>query len=349
MNGVVFAMTQIASSTHRKHLGLKGRYSLIITLFMGLGLLVIAGTVLSRILHLGNDQVYTLLNTHMQMVASQIDGTFYEAAGLAQQMSPEGPVGKKYYEYITAETHFDRIARSHTLSDDMSNILFSHRKASLVGYLGPAGSSGRRVTEFMTFPLHANAPDIDTLPTLLTVNGMCFHAIHGSVSALNAKPSISVSKEAHFPGRKRKAYVEFYLDVSDSLRIDSIGREYTCILAMLDPAGNTVYATSPDVALGEPLAGQPVLDDVYHVSQKSAFGFSYALMVMRSTYWQYVLAWMRDLIVVLALTAAIVAGTVTLLYRLIYKPIRLFAEEVETICDGDLTPSSQSFGIDSYF
>lgn len=69
MNGVVFAMTQIASSTHRKHLGLKGRYSLIITLFMGLGLLVIAGTVLSRILHLGNDQVYTLLNTHMQMVA----------------------------------------------------------------------------------------------------------------------------------------------------------------------------------------------------------------------------------------------------------------------------------------
>ena len=44
-------------------------------------------------------------------------------------------------------------------------------------------------------------------------------------------------------------------------------------------------------------------------------------------------------------TAAIVAGTVTLLYRLIYKPIRLFAEEVETICDGDLTPSSQSFGI----
>ena len=26
MNGVVFAMTQIASSTHRKHLGLKGRY-----------------------------------------------------------------------------------------------------------------------------------------------------------------------------------------------------------------------------------------------------------------------------------------------------------------------------------
>ena len=57
MNGVVFAMTQIASSTHRKHLGLKGRYSLIITLFMGLGLLVIAGTVLSRILHLGNDQV----------------------------------------------------------------------------------------------------------------------------------------------------------------------------------------------------------------------------------------------------------------------------------------------------
>lgn len=136
-----------------------------------------------------------------------------------------------------------------------------------------------------------------------------------------------------------------YLDVSDSLRIDSIGREYTCILAMLDPAGNTVYATSPDVALGEPLAGQPVLDDVYHVSQKSAFGFSYALMVMRSTYWQYVLAWMRDLIVVLALTAAIVAGTVTLLYRLIYKPIRLFAEEVETICDGDLTPSSQSFGI----
>lgn len=106
-----------------------------------------------------------------------------------------------------------------------------------------------------------------------------------------------------------------------------------------------MYATSPDVALGEPLAGQPVLDDVYHVSQKSAFGFSYALMVMRSTYWQYVLAWMRDLIVVLALTAAIVAGTVTLLYRLIYKPIRLFAEEVETICDGDLTPSSQSFGI----
>lgn len=190
MNGVVFAMTQIASSTHRKPLGLKGRYSLIITLFMGLGLLVIAGTVLSRILYLGNDQVYTLLNTHMQMVASQIDGTFYEAAGLAQQMSPEGTVGKKYYEYITAETHFDRIARSHTLSDDMSNILFSHRKVSLVGYLGPAGSSGRRVTEFMTFPLHANAPDIDTLPTLLTVNGMCFHAIHGSVSALNAKPSI---------------------------------------------------------------------------------------------------------------------------------------------------------------
>ncbi|MDD6050970.1 MAG: hypothetical protein PUC00_06825 [Clostridiales bacterium] len=227
----------------------------------------------------------------------------------------------------------------------MSNILFSHRKASLVGYLGPAGSSGRRVTEFMTFPLHANAPDIDTLPTLFTVNGMCFHAIHGSVSALNAKPSISVSKEAHFPGRKRKVYVEFYLDVSDSLRVDSIGREYTCILAMLDPAGNTVYATSPDVALGEPLAGQPVLDDVYHVSQKSAFGFSYALMVMRSTYWQYVLAWMRDLIVVLVLTAAIVAGTVTLLYRLIYKPIRLFAEEVETICDGDLTPSSQSFGM----
>ena len=142
MNGVVFAMTQIASSTHRKHLGLKGRYSLIITLFMGLGLLVIAGTVLSRILHLGNDQVYTLLNTHMQMVASQIDGTFYEAAGLAQQMSPEGPVGKKYYEYITAETHFDRIARSHTLSDDMSNILFSHRKASLVGYLGPCRWGG---------------------------------------------------------------------------------------------------------------------------------------------------------------------------------------------------------------
>ncbi|MDD6050969.1 MAG: hypothetical protein PUC00_06820 [Clostridiales bacterium] len=94
MNGVVFAMAQIASSTHRKHLGLKGRYSLIITLFMGLGLLVIAGTVLSRILHLGDDQVYTLLNTHMQMVASQIDGTFYEAAGLAQQMSPEGTVGK---------------------------------------------------------------------------------------------------------------------------------------------------------------------------------------------------------------------------------------------------------------
>lgn len=154
-----------------------------------------------------------------------------------------------------------------------------------------------------------------------------------------------MSKEAHFPGRKRKVYVEFYLDVSDSLRVDSIGREYTCILAMLDPAGNTVYATSPDVALGEPLAGQPVLDDVYHVSQKSAFGFSYALMVMRSTYWQYVLAWRRDLIVVLVLTAAIVAGTVTLLYRLIYKPIRLFAEAVETICDGDLTPSSQSFGI----
>ena len=225
MNGVVFAMTQIASSTHRKPLGLKGRYSLIITLFMGLGLLVIAGTVLSRILYLGNDQVYTLLNTHMQMVASQIDGTFYEAAGLAQQMSPEGTVGKKYYEYITAETHFDRIARSHTLSDDMSNILFSHRKVSLVGYLGPAGSSGRRVTEFMTFPLHANAPDIDTLPTLLTVNGMCFHAIHGSVSALNAKPSISVAKEAHFPGRKRKVYVEFYLDVSDSLRIDGGGSQ----------------------------------------------------------------------------------------------------------------------------
>lgn len=31
----------------------------------------------------------------MQMVASQIDGTFYEAAGLSQQMSPEGTVGQK--------------------------------------------------------------------------------------------------------------------------------------------------------------------------------------------------------------------------------------------------------------
>lgn len=337
-----------APARKKDHMGLKGRYCMIVTMFMGLGLLVISAVVLMRISYFGNTQVRSMLEAHLQRVVERIDGTFYEMVGLAQQMCADGSVGKKYYDYTQTHDHYERITLASDISEDITEIMFSHRKFSLAGYFDTDDGQKLQVTNFMTFPVRSNAPSVADLPTLLTINGLTFHGIHGSISGLNSKSSISVCKEGSFPNDDTSIYVEFYLDVPDTLNITSLDNEYECTLALLDLKGDIVYASSPVLHVGENLAEQDLLKNAYHVTRKSAFGFSYELMMTHDTYWQYVLGWMKDLLVVFALTALIITLTVTLLYRLIYKPVRLFSEEVETICDGDLTPSEQVFGIHEF-
>lgn len=135
------------------------------------------------------------------------------------------------------------------------------------------------------------------------------------------------------------------MDVKDSLSIAGLDHGYPSVFAMLDEEGRVMYVSDDSYDTGRMLEEQAGHDASYRVVQKSVFGFSCILLMTHSSYRQFVMSWAKDLLLIVLVIVLTILLTVLFLYRLIYKPLRMFSEEVETICEGDLTPSTQIFDI----
>lgn len=316
---------------------LKRRVSFILSVFMLLSLLLIVTVSFMSVTRYSVEQARVMLSNRLEQLAEQLDGTIYELVGISQQLSVDGVIGKKLVSYEQSDDPYGRIALTVEISEDINTVLFSHRKISLAGYYVPNEVGQIMYTRFMTFTMEADAKLRDELPWLLESNKIKFHAIHPSLSMLNDKPTISIIHETTVEGKPLMVYVESYVDISQSLTITS-QEQYPCMLVMRDSQGEVGYASDPSYVEGE-----GIYADALQVSMQSSFGFTYDLLMTAPSYQQLLYNWIKDLAIVLVITIMMVLITVTLLYRLIYKPIKVFSDEVETIGLGDLSPSAHYF------
>lgn len=294
------------------------------------------------------DRVQVSMQLDLQQITEKLDSSYYSLLQISQQMMPEGNVGDIAAEYLRSEDSYENIRLSKQLSNSVSIMMFASKDVAMTSYFWNEAQAGSRDAWFSTFPARS-AFVVEEQPELLRTEDLSFHTLHRSQNRFISRDVVSVSRPVKFPtGESFYIYAELYCNILEVLERSAESQNLLYSVLQLGEEGLVCYSSSAAFSPGDILPVQGADGELMTVSgtdgrsyvcmrKDGRFGYQTAMLVPVEKYRGEMQFWIGGLLLVVFLVLIAVTGSILLMTRLIYHPMRLLEQEINQVGKGDLT------------
>ena len=297
-------------------------------------------------------RLQTSTMSDIRQLSEQMRLDYLSLIHISQQMIAEGSVGVLLDSYLGAQTPYDRIVASRTISENITLTTFSNPQVELVTYY--AYERGRAAPYFSNLSARESF-DPANLPQLSQTPYIAFQPPHQSQSRFHNGPVISLTRETSFSdGTQRSIYVEARSNTASQVAQMSHMQNMPCYLLQLDESGAVCYSELPVYPVGSridlstPDDGQSDMGRVGNyvwVRARVSLGFDNVLLIPAADYNREINAWKLEILLIGAIALILIFFTSISLYNQVYHPLMVMEHEMHRFGGGDLAVRPYHFRI----
>ena len=287
----------------------------------------------------------TSLTATLRDISSSLDSQYNALLQISQNAIATGLIGRKYDDYLTSETQYDKITEYRDFYESLNIAIWGESDILLAAYFQPGQmSSLADKIVFSTFSVSKNfAPE--TLDQLLDTGEIVFQPIHFTYNNVLDKAVVSIMRPTEFSnGQKMVIYLEARSNEVTSLENRTELEQTSYVFLQLDQDFRVRYSDSEQFDVGSQITmdaeGMVRASDYIGTVVKSEYGFYNVLLMPLNDYRYETNQWMFGIILVIFVSFAILALVSISQIWLISHPLKVLERDMGNLGNGDFTPSS---------
>ncbi|MCI5647891.1 MAG: histidine kinase [Fusicatenibacter sp.] len=311
--------------------------------------LVILVTQLSmRAMH--QSRAETSLAATLQEINHSLDNEYNILLRLSQNMLSTGLVGRKYDDYLTAQTQFDRIQEYKAFYETLNVASWETEDIILCSYIRKFQDQTDII--FSNFSV-SDRFDPFHLQELMDTGEIVFHGLHMSYNSVMNDDVISILRPTTFEdGTEAVIYLEAKSDILNSLQNRSELESTSYAFLQLDENDSVVFSTAAEFPAGSTVAidqdGMVRQENYIGIADNSDYGFYHVLLIPLHDYQYDMRQWMMRVAAVILISFAILGVVSFSQIWLISHPIKVLETEMQHLGDGDFSPAPYKIHISEY-
>ncbi|NMA65677.1 MAG: histidine kinase [Clostridiaceae bacterium] len=292
--------------------------------------------------------------SNLEQITQNMDQLYLHMCQISEQMMPQGNIGNLVNTYLLEEKPYELYRGRNQIAKELVTIAFPSSNISLLCYFDQYNK--RNI--FESFTLKSDY-GFDGLPGVVRVGDIVYNALHSSMRNYEKNMVISLMRECDFSKNPEiLIYVEAKIDMTGYIETKS-GKESSnimpCILLQANEKGKICYSSNEEEF---PLEENMMLEDIlpkgvekgtygqyFVVAKTSDIGYTNLIMVRLSDYKKELYQWFERSAFVFLISIGMLYLMVWILSTIIYKPIRLFENEIKKLGEGSFDQIQYDTGV----
>lgn len=295
------------------------------------------------------------LKMTLKQMTEHMDEAYYSMVRITQQMKEGGTIGSLLVDYMSQKSSYYIYKTKRKLSDELINVSFPNSSVNFASYYDPYDKKCL-FDENLMLPNY----NLKDAPELVTAGGDSLRGLGLSKCKNSNCMVISMLGKDYFQSKQLYTYVEMKVNIEEYLEENSdlTSKDVVpFVLLQLDTSQTIQYSSSEDFKSGQefPLDGfdsdktfTGMKDGYFIVAQKSEIGYTNVFAVKEQSYRKEIYQWRNRIFFILLVSIILFYLSVLMIYRLIYRPLQLFGQEIEQAGQGNLEDADYEFGIKEF-
>lgn len=295
----------------------------------------------------------TSLTATLRNISSSLDSQYNALLQISQNTISTGLIGRKYDDYLTSETQYDKITEYRDFYESLNIAIWGESDILLAAYFQPGQTAS--LTDkimFSTFSVSENF-DPETLEQLLDTGEIVFQPIHFTYNNVLDKEVVSIMRSTEFSnGQKTIVYLEARSNEIASLETRTELEKTSYVFLQLDQNFCVRYSDSDEFEIGSQITmdseGMVRAADYIGTVAESKYGFYNVLLMPLNDYRYETNQWMFGIILVIFVSFAILAIVSISQIWLISHPLKVLERDMGSLGNGDFTPSAYKLNLKEF-
>jgi len=264
---------------------------------------------------------------------------------MTQQITPQGDIGNLVKQFLTEKDQYNRSVLSREISSSIGLVTFTNSNIGLITYY----NIDENRAYFNNLPIRDNFSP-EGLPLLSSYMEFNYQSPHISMCRVYNDQVVSVTREVDFmDGEKWIAYVEIKCNIDTDMSKLSSSTNMPYILALLDNDDRIRYTSSQsEFRIGSVMQltdqSNPAPRFKWNATQ-SVYGYQVVLLVTSDNYDRVFRKWKNNMLLIFGVAVLIMSVIAMILFRLIYRPFRVFETEMDALGKGNMDSMVYRTGI----
>lgn len=203
--------------------------------------------------------------------------------------------------------------------------------------------------------------DLFDLPVLAAIGSTVYHGIHRSNRAFIERDVISLLQSVQFSNQQNLyIYIEMKINTKDYVEYsdkDITLNSDTLSFLQVDEYGKIRYSNNSDFPLGSAFDVDFILQsdnnicevsNYYALAEKSSFHFTNIMLIPSKEYKRELNLWLQRIFIIFFISLILFVIAVFMIYRLVYRPIKLFENELIKVGKGNFEVDEYDFEINEF-
>lgn len=323
---------------------------IVISLILGVASCFVLMSVISynAIYTIQHNKIKSTMIFNLDQQEAKLNQSYNNLLLFTQQMMPQGTIGSLADGYYSEKGPYMRSVLSRSVSSNIGLITFSNPSVQLVMYYNPE----KLKVDFSDMPLRSKFA-IGSLPYISSYADITYQSPHLSQCRFSKDLVISVTRKITFSnGDQRVIYIEAKSDAASDMLELSKSANMPYLLVMLDKFGNVRYSSDPKIFRTDTkltLNGESgIIDGYIWCKKESDSGYKIALLTTTYSFNRELYAWRSNMVLILIIELLIMVLISFVLLKIIYKPLRIFEVEMESIGKGQMDTLHYHTGVDEF-
>lgn len=295
------------------------------------------------------------LKMSLKQMTEHMDEAYYHMVRITQQMKEGGTIGSLLVDFMSQKSAYYIYKTKRKLSDELINVSFPNSSVNFASYYDPYDKKCL-FDENLMLPNY----NLKDAPELVTAGGDSLRGLGLSKCKKSNCMVISMLGKDYFQSKQLYTYVEMKVNIEEYLEENSdlTSKDVVpFVLLQLDTSQTIQYSSSEDFKSGQefPIDGfdsdktfTGMKDGYFIVAQKSEIGYTNVFAVKEQSYRKEIYQWRNRIFFILLVSIILFYLSVLMIYRLIYRPLQLFGQEIEQAGQGNLEDADYELGIKEF-
>jgi two-component system sensor histidine kinase YesM len=282
-----------------------------------------------------SNKIESGVKTNLSQVVLSFENTLSNLNHMSQQLAFNRSITADLEKYLNTENLYEKSNAEQNLASDLNVLHFTNPAVGLMFYY----IEGEEQILFPNYPVKPNF-SLKALPVLRESNGLVYYGPHESNNRLDNRLVLSIYRQVRVPDRDDVyVYIETsYRFAEKMLAKDNSGMRVSHLIA--DERGIVSYSEMPELfSVGDvypgtyPQDGPEKYKNHYLFHLTSNQGWSIVSVIPEAEYNQEIYKWIGQYGALSLLSIAVSLLLGWLLWRMMYKPLNKFREEINQLKD----------------
>jgi len=304
----------------------------------------------------GRDKTENYLRTSLLQLTEQMSQSYYNMIRIAEQMNPDGSIGSIVDTYLSEDNKYELYRKRSLIRNELLDIELPNSYVNYIMYYDP---------DTKTSLFEDGIPDISNdsfdLPVLAEIGSSVYHGIHKSNRAFIERDVISLLQSVQFSNQKTLyTYIEMKMNTNDYIDYADEGliiNSDSLTFLQIDEHQKIQYSNNMDFPLDSSFDVESILQNknkiseingYYAIAEKSSFHFTNIILIPSKEYKSEMNLMLQRIVIIFSISLLLFIGSIFMIFRLIYRPIQLFEEELIKVGEGNFETDEYNFDIKEF-